>query len=309
MMFTRRRAYTLTEIIIVIALIGLLIALLLPSLGGARAETRYVACQANMRSIGQMMHLYVMDNDGRMPRGPAHPIDQVDGPLRTYKLANTRVATSQLWLGHPYTDMDGVERRPQFTGLGLLTRTPGEDGNEMFFCPGDDTDRRATQAASIGRAGEIAAGSYLYRQLDMTPPIIGAVGVLDDLRETDCSVLHFGDTGLHATWNLAVQAMIVDFNSLADGEDHASNHSGRRVNVTYLDGAVAGFRNELQAVGPGERAPWASVRSHAFAALGDDDGLSVRRELDRILVAADFSQKDKPWLAPVPTNPPDDPAQ
>lgn len=308
-MSTHRRAYTLTEILIVIALIALLIAMLLPSLGGARTEARFVACAANMRSLGQMMQMYIVDNDGRVPRGPAHQIDRVDGPIGAYKLAHMRIATSQLWLGHPYTDADGVARLPQYTGLGLLTRTQGEDGNEMFFCPGDDTDRRATHARLIGRAGEVASGSYLYRQLDMTPPLIEAHGLLDDLRETDCSVMHFGATGLHATWNLKVQAMMVDFNSLADGEQRASNHSGRRVNVAYLDGTVAGFNNELQAITPEVRAPWASVRSQAFASLVDDDGLGVRRELDRILVAADFSQRDRPWLAPIPTNPPDDPAE
>jgi hypothetical protein len=47
--------------------IGILAALLLPVLGGARESGRSTACISNLRQIGVGLQLYVQDNDHRFP--------------------------------------------------------------------------------------------------------------------------------------------------------------------------------------------------------------------------------------------------
>jgi competence protein ComGC len=57
----------LIEAGIVVAIILLLVAVLMPSLGSNRAAAERVACMANLRSVGQSLQTYAHANGGRFP--------------------------------------------------------------------------------------------------------------------------------------------------------------------------------------------------------------------------------------------------
>lgn len=61
-----RCAFTLVELLVVIAVIGILIALLLPAVQAAREAARRAACMNNMRQLAIAMHNYESSN-GRFP--------------------------------------------------------------------------------------------------------------------------------------------------------------------------------------------------------------------------------------------------
>lgn len=59
--FSRRPAFSLIELLVVIGVIALLVAILVPALRGARAGTRKTVCQANLRNLLVAVHTYAND--------------------------------------------------------------------------------------------------------------------------------------------------------------------------------------------------------------------------------------------------------
>ncbi len=64
----RQRGFTLVELLVVIAIIALLVAILLPSLGKARAIGRRAKCLANVRSMGHAAKMLMEDKQALPPQ-------------------------------------------------------------------------------------------------------------------------------------------------------------------------------------------------------------------------------------------------
>ncbi len=62
-----KRAFTLVELLAVIAIIALLMAILLPTLQRVRRQAKAVACQSNLRQWGTVWAMGTAENDGHLP--------------------------------------------------------------------------------------------------------------------------------------------------------------------------------------------------------------------------------------------------
>lgn len=63
------RGFTLIELLVVVAIITILIAILLPSLGRARAQAKNVTCMSNLRQMNTLLWTYMSENNQFLPIG------------------------------------------------------------------------------------------------------------------------------------------------------------------------------------------------------------------------------------------------
>ncbi|AHF92882.1 hypothetical protein OPIT5_24515 [Opitutaceae bacterium TAV5] len=84
----RRRAFTLVELLTVIAIIGILAAIIIPTVGKVRLSAVKATTTSNLRQIGLAIQLYTEDYRGTLP-----------GPIKTAQY-NTYRSTNPDTLGH-----------------------------------------------------------------------------------------------------------------------------------------------------------------------------------------------------------------
>jgi len=109
-----QRAFTLIELLIVVAIITLLVSILLPTIGQIDRLMKNTRCQRNLREIGKLLHAYTDAYEGWYP----YPICATYGTaFRAYYV------TDDPWPFFPHF---------------LQLRQMGAK-REMFFCPFDET--------------------------------------------------------------------------------------------------------------------------------------------------------------------------
>lgn len=74
-----RAGFTLVELLTVIAVVGILAAILIPVVGSVRESARKTECASNLRQMGVSLRLYAADNRGFLP-APSAPGPDPDNP-------------------------------------------------------------------------------------------------------------------------------------------------------------------------------------------------------------------------------------
>ncbi len=248
-----RRAFTLVELLVVIAIIAVLIALLLPAVQAAREAARRIQCVSNLKQIGIALHGY-HDAHNTFPSGgwialPGQP------------------ATQNMNTGWSASVLPWLEQRVLFDGLNLslpygdpTNSTNGHTVLSIYLCPSEP--RISFWNRDVGGIFDYADGDYggmygprgLAFPSDANNPPRGPVifnqpvslaQILDGASQT----LMVGEDpeAIHALWisghNIFDECCPINARPpLEYGEELTSQHPGG-VNVLFGDGSVHFLKN------------------------------------------------------------------
>jgi prepilin-type N-terminal cleavage/methylation domain-containing protein len=109
-------AFTLIELMVVIAIIALLAAIILPALAGSKERARRAACQNHLRQLLLGAHLYAEDDESdRLPSGLSESLNPQDSHIPVLS-SNTRTQ---------FIRYAGDPRLLECPGLGAPFNQPG----------------------------------------------------------------------------------------------------------------------------------------------------------------------------------------
>lgn len=108
---SRRSAFTMAELLVVIGILFVLVAMLLPTLGRAKANAASASCLSNLRQIGQAALLYASEHDGILMPCQYDAIQRLPVPSRQWIVKQYNVDPNQ---------------------------TDPPPGVMMFFCPSNE---------------------------------------------------------------------------------------------------------------------------------------------------------------------------
>lgn len=220
-----RTAFGLIEMLVVIALLGVLLALMLPTFSGVRERSRTADCVANLRQISVAVYLYAGDHQGMYP------------PNRTNRLFYDDKNTA----GVHWQDQL-ASHLPSFTYKNLSPTSRTFRDAAPFWCPADLKRKEVHPWQSYGvnvlRGGGGASDSVELKPVNLrmaAEPNPSQCLYLADATRPDLSTSNIGTK----TWPFGKNTLEV----VPDGPTNVSidfRHGGK-ANVLFVDGHVQAF--------------------------------------------------------------------
>ena len=222
-----RGAFSLIELLVVVAILALLVAILVPSLAQSRSLAKKTVCLAHLHGIGTAVHLYANNNRGYIPFGPKAP--RVMTASEFYPSTGAPTSLVSLRNGQP-------------VALGLMLTRELFESPGVLFCPGSEQPFDAhTELSKVGHGQ--AQSSYYYRHASVTR-LFDPVGA-DVLSPQQ---IRLDNLGANRTGK-PVRALVIDTQFQVPPEFDAfgirprTHHGEKLANVVYADGHAASLSN------------------------------------------------------------------
>lgn len=220
------RAFTLLELLVVIALIAVLVGMLLPTLGAAKDQARKALCLSNVKQIGVGIYAYAGENNYCIPFGPKAP--PIMSAADFYPSTGAPTSLISLMNGDP-------------VGLGLLLPKQLSRDPRVLFCPGRDQKGNAgVELAKVGISQ--AQCSYYYRHASVVKQFDSGSDVLTPEH------VRLENLGLNRNGR-PIRALVLDTQFLCSsgfasfGVTPSTHHRRQCVSTLFSDGHAAQLSN------------------------------------------------------------------
>jgi type II secretory pathway pseudopilin PulG len=242
----RREGLTLTDVLVAVVTITLLMAILMPALGGSRQTAIRLVCQTNLTGIGRTMTVFANENNGRFPRaGGPGSIWTAHGKLRYWDGGLWGTEDEAFGI---VRDTDGeiiIPGKATVTSSFFLLVKYEMATPKLFVCKGDAGAMEFKMSyfpwsliSDMNDAWDFGDGSRPYRIL---PGQFVSYTYHLPYSKSASNVTSFGITDVShpASPVCADRNPFMDKNA-PDTEvgDNSASHRGKGQNVLYRDGSV-----------------------------------------------------------------------
>jgi prepilin-type N-terminal cleavage/methylation domain-containing protein len=161
------RAFTLVELLVVIAVIGVLASVLLPAFGEARHRARATQCGSNLRQWGLAYRQYADDNQDYLPRRGqgVQPLAQIDRPEDWFN------ALPPYFNSPPYQRLFTVSQKLKAHSNSLFICPVADDPGSNHFLPyGMNMNLSPWNLPHATKFSEVAGPSQVVAMADSPGP-------------------------------------------------------------------------------------------------------------------------------------------
>ncbi len=155
-----RRAFTLIEILVVVAIIALLVAILLPALARAREQSRATVCKSNMRQLATAHVTYATEYRRLAATQTVFYLGAVWFGQSSLWPAPQGLKVNSTWEGAPHGGLNDVDFAVDVPKKGSLFKYVRDE--HVYLCPSDHQGAATDDPLGGGGNGRLSYSMNAY---------------------------------------------------------------------------------------------------------------------------------------------------